>query len=349
MKRVVAEPGAWLRSHRGVVTMAGVLSFAAPVRFFLGAVTVMRDPEPGAVLALAGWFALFGVVLWVLLLAIGFALQRVHVMRRHPWLATLLGAVLAATVANFANGRGSILVEQGVVQSTQAMHAYAFTFVLIMALLFFAHLWRSRAAEDAAARLAAAQAAQHDARRRLGQARLQAMQARIDPQLLFDMLDAVRRAYEVDLERAERLLDELAAYLRTALPRLRSESSSVAREAQLAHAGAQLRMLAGTAGVAVRLDIASDVAGARFPPGVLSPLLDQAAGGRGGACLLVARRDAGDCLLTLTLPALPLESVVARVRASLSELYGAAAKLTVGGTRGVVHATIKVPYELASD
>lgn len=347
MRPMLGEFAAWLRAHRGVVTMAGVLAFAAPVRFFLGAVTVMRDPSAADVLFLTGWFVLFGLVLWALLLVVGFALQRVPVMRQHPRAATLVGALLAATVANLANGRGSILVEQGVVQTTQAMHAYAFGFVLIMALLFFAHLWRSRAAEDSAARLVAAQAAQHDARRRLGQARLQAMQARIDPQLLFDMLDAVRRAYEIDADRAERLLDELAAFLRTALSRVRSESSSVAREAQLAQATARLRALAGTGALAVRVDVADDVAGARFPPGVLSQLLDPGAGL--GACVLVARRDAADCLLTLTLPARPRDAVVTQVGASLAELYGAAARLTVRGTKGVVNATIKVPYELAPD
>ncbi len=156
------------------------------------------------------------------------------------------------------------------------MHLYAFISGLIMALLFFAHLQRSRAHEESAARLATAQAAQREARRRLVHARLQAMQARIDPQLLFDMLDAVRRSYEDDASRAERLLDELIAFLRAALPRLRNASSSVPREAELARAYARLRALAGARDVGMRLSVSADLMDARFPPGVLLLLLDEA-------------------------------------------------------------------------
>ena len=345
MKALTAEFFAWLRAHRGAVTIAGVLSFAAPVRFFVGAVTVMREPAWTDVVALGGWFVLFGVELWALLLVLGFTLQRAKFTRHYPRAAMLIGACLAAAVADVANGRGSILVEQGVAQSTRSMQAYAFAFVLIMALLFFAHLQRSRAAEDAAARLAAAQEAQHEARRRLGRARLQAMQARIDPQLLFDMLDAVRRAYEIDPAHAEQLLDELSSFLRSALLRLGNKSSSVLQEAQLARAYAQLRTHAGAPSVNLRLDIREDVAGARFPPGVLLPLLDQSLRALPGSCALTATRSAGDCTLIMTLPAQPLDAVVTRVRSLLSDLYGATAELSVGYAKGVVNATIKVPYE----
>jgi Histidine kinase len=343
----VADFIRWSRAHRGAVTMAGLLSFAAPVTFVSGAASVMREPTAMDLLVLVAWFVLFGVELWGLLLVIGYALQRVKAARRYALSATLLGACAAAGITELSNGRGYILVEQGVVQSIQTMHAYAFVFALIMALLFFAHLHRSRAQEEAAARLAAAQAAQHEARRRLGQARLQAVQARIDPQLLFEMLDAVRHAYEEDASRAERLLDELASFLRAALPRLRSTSSSVLREAHLARAYVQLRTLAAATDIDVRLEVSSDVANARFPPGVLLPLLDDALRARTGACELIATRSSSDCQLVLTLPARPLDAAVARVRSLLASLYGASAELAVAHANGVASATVKVPYELA--
>ncbi|HEU0203735.1 MAG TPA: hypothetical protein VFR86_25265 [Burkholderiaceae bacterium] len=86
----------------------------------------------------------------------------------------------------------SILIQQGLIHSAATAHLYAFSFSLVMALLYFEHLRCSRAHEQAAARLAAAQAAQRDARRRIVEARLQEVQARIDPQALFEMLDTVR-------------------------------------------------------------------------------------------------------------------------------------------------------------
>jgi hypothetical protein len=337
----------WLRSHRGAMKMAGLLSSAAPIIFFTSAISVMREPTTRNLLELTAWFTLLGAELWALLLLIGYALQHAAPARRYPRTLTLAGACVVALIAELCNGRGHILVEQGVAQSVQTMHAYALFFDVIMALLFFAHLNRSRAQEEAAARLAAAQSAQHEARRRLGQARLQALQARIDPHLLFEMLDAVRLAYQSDPPRAECLLDELATFLRAALPRLRHSSSSVLREARLARAYAQLRMLADASDIDMRFDVSDDVANARFPPGVLLPLLDDALRARAGACGILASRQSSDCELVLTLPARPLDAAIARVRSLLADLYGASANLVVAHVGGVASATVKVPYELA--
>ena len=150
------------------------------------------------------------------------------------------------------------------------MALYAFIFSLIMALLYFAHLRRSLGHEQAAARLVAAQTAQRHARRGMVQARLQEMQARVDPQLLFEMLDTVRRLYERDAARAERFLDELIVFLRAALPRLRiGFIEPIARGGcgkcfrQVARAGKCVTE------VGMTVDIAPDVMHVRFPPGVL--------------------------------------------------------------------------------
>ena len=284
--------------------MAGLLSFAVPVTFFAGAVSVMREPTAAAVMMLALWNLLYGIELWCLLLVIGYAFQRLRPTGRFARGATLLlGACAAAACVEISTaGRGRILIEQGVVPSSQTMHLYAFISALIMALLFFAHLERGRAHEEAAARLAAAQLAQREAQRRLVQARLQAVQARIDPRLLFDMLDAVRRSYLDDASRAERLLDELIAFLRAALPRLRNASSSVPREAELARAYTRLRALAGAGDVGMTLSVPVELMDARFPPGVLLLLLDEALSARAGPCELTATRLSGDCRLVLTLP-----------------------------------------------
>src|SRR5258708_3017103 len=171
-------------------------------------------------------------------------------------------------------GRVRLNVEHGIVANQLTMQLYSSTFTLTMSLLFFAHLQSSRQREAAAARLAVAQAAHLESRRRTAQMRLQAVQARVDPQLLFEMLEAVRRCYEDDASRAERLLDELIAFLRAALPRLLSASSSVACEAELARAYAQLHALAGAVDVSRALDVSAEALGARFPPEARLPFLD---------------------------------------------------------------------------
>jgi len=352
MKRAVAIAKGfryWLRTHRGAVKMAGLLSFAVPVTLFPGAVSVMREPTAANVILLAFWYVLYGLELWCLLLIIGYAFQRQYPNTRYARAAaTLFGAAVAVACVEISTaGRGWILVEQGVVLSTQSMHLYAFISGLIMALLFFAHLQRSRAHEEAAARLATAQAAQREARLRLVHARLQAMQARIDPQLLFDMLDAVRRSYEDDASRAERLLDELIAFLRVALPHLRNASSSVPREAELARAYARLHALAGARDVGMKLSVSADLMDARFPPGVLLLLLDEALRGGSGPCALNATRSSGGCRVVLTLPAPPADVALTRVRTLLADLYGSSAELVVDDANGAVSATVRVPYERA--
>lgn len=340
----------WLRSHRGAIAVAGLLAFGAPVTLFMGAVSVMRAPTAPVVAMLGLWWLFFGLQLWGLLLALGYAGERVtpRLGRRAQVAVWLLCAVAAAVCVNLSTvGRAALLLEQGVVQSAAIMQLYGFLLSFTMALLFFAHLRRSRTHEAAAARLAAAQSAQRDARRRTVQARLQAVQARIDPNLLFEMLEQVRACYAADSPRAERLLDELIAFLRASLPRLPTCSSSVAREAELARAYARLRSLADATGCPLVLEVHAEAMHARLPAGVLLPLLDDALRARAGPCSLTVTRSMQECLLELVLPVAPSEAALQRVRSLLVDVYGGAAELA--GHKGTAPArlTVKVPYELA--
>ena len=348
-RQVVGFPQ-WVRTHGGAVAIAGLLAFAAPVTFFTGALSVMRTPTAFNLARLGLWWMLYWVALWCALLVLGYYCE--HLVRRLERYARAAAWLLAASAAAiFANvltaGRTTILVEQGLVYSAGTAHLYAFTFSLIMALLYFAHLRRSLGHELAAARLVAAQTAQRHARRGMVQARLQEMQARVDPQLLFEMLDTVRRLYERDAAQAERFLDELIVFLRAALPRLRSASSSLLREVELASAFVRLHALASTSGLGMTVDIAHDVMHARFPPGVLVPILDTTVSSGAGNCRLTVSRSSDDCRLALRLGAAPSDASVARVLTLLTELYGTAAKLEIDSTTAATDVIVKVPYELA--
>ncbi len=340
----------WLQSHRGAVAVAGLLAFAGPLTFFTGALSVMREPTAVNVALLGLWWVLYGAALWALLLVTGYGCTRLAprfgpAVRGGIW---LLAACLVAALPNVLTAaRATILIEQGLVQSTRTMHLNGFTVSLVMALLYFAHLRRSREQEQAAARLAVAQTAQRQARLRIAQSRLQEVQARIDPQLLFELLDTVRHLYDRDAARAESFLDELIIFLRAALPRLRTASSSLLREVELASAFVRLHALAGGTGLGMSVDVAPDALHARFPPGVLLPLLDAAVGSSAGPCRLAARRSADRCRLLLSLAAAPSAASVARVRSLLIELYGAKAKLEIESNVGAVDVIVEVPYELA--
>ena len=215
-------------------------------------------------------------------------------------------------------------------------------------LVYFAFLRHRRSHDEAARRVATAQQAQREARRGLAEAGLKAMQARIDPQLLFDMLEAVRRAYETDPARAEDLLDQLVAFLRAALPRLQEASSSVAREAETLRACVRMHALAAAAGhAALTLRIDSEALHARFPPGVLLPLLDDAMKLCVGACALSAVRVGERSRIDLELPARPSQPTLARVATVLRDLYGDAASLDLQTIDSRQRVRLVVPYEHA--
>jgi hypothetical protein len=337
----------WVRTHRSAVVVAYLLGFAYPVTSLASAFGIATGLS--TTLVASGIFrtAVQGLLNGPMFLLAGYFLQRLDLT---GWRAALAVPALATAPAAIFGVLISItswtdqLVGTGDARDF-AVDSVANTFS--MALLFLTHLQHSRAHEDASGRLEAAKAAQREARRRLAYGQLKAVQARIDPQFLFDMLDAVRRAYESDPERAERLLDELVAFLRAALPRLQDSSSTVPREAETSRALARLHALSANSSVGMAIDLDDETMGARFPPGVLLPLLNDALELRAGPCALTATRRDADSLIVLTVPAAPSEATVERVRAVLADLYGSAAELVVEAKGDGSVAIVKVPYERA--
>ena len=337
----------WLRTHPSAMVVAGLLAFAVPLTSAVSAVGVLPELTSSSMLAAGSRALAFGFTNVPAFILSGYVLVR---MGLRGWRAS--AAALALGVCAVAPSAAIAYVTQwaDMVEATGSGLGFAadtFAQTLSMALIFFAHLQHSRVHERAAERLSTAKQLQRDARRRLAQSHLQAVQARIQPQLLFDMLDAVRRAYEREPVRAEQLLDELVVFLRAALPRLQHASSSVPREAELARACARLHELAGTSQIGLTLDVPAETMDARFPPGVLLPLLDDALRGHGGSCAIRSTRDGATTELALTLPSPPSAATFARVRALLNDLYGNSAGLSLDSAGAISRVIVKVPYEPA--
>jgi hypothetical protein len=87
---------------------------------------------------------------------------------------------------------------------------------------------RFRNAREAARSLSDAQLERADAERRLAASLLEAAHAQVDPATVFQRLDELERAYAVDALRGDALLDDLVAFLRGAIPRLREEADEPA-------------------------------------------------------------------------------------------------------------------------
>lgn len=89
-----------------------------------------------------------------------------------------------------------------------------------LATFIYAGLRRSRLAARA---LANAEIGRSEAQRTLVAARLLAAHAQVDPDFVMQQLEAIEGAYESDPAAADGKLDELIAFLRDAIPRLRSD------------------------------------------------------------------------------------------------------------------------------
>jgi len=133
-----------------------------------------------------------------------------------------------------------------------------------------------RSASLAAARMSAAQVHRADAQRSTLESRLQALQARVEPQFLFGTLARVRELYETDPAKGGRMLGDLIVYLRAALPHLRESTSTVGQEIDLVAAYFNIMRVDLGDHLAFHRDVSDVTRAACMPPMLLLPLMGHA-------------------------------------------------------------------------
>lgn len=187
------------------------------------------------------------------------------------------------------SARGAKLLDALGVAPTQIYwlrfsHALLLSFVLIV---LYATLERSR---RASAQLHATRMAALGVQHELVEGELRAMQARVDPELLFGTLLEIDRAYGDGVALGQERLDALIRYLRAALPADENGRSTVAREQELAAAYVELT----TPSSAGRLQLEVEAEGALrdlpMPPMLLLPLVRWAVDGAAAHRLTIAVR-----------------------------------------------------------
>lgn len=148
--------------------------------------------------------------------------------------------------------------------------------------LLFAYLTASKiivkkvAQADAKVRTAQDTAERETMERQLAQARLQVLQAQVEPHFLFNTLAAVDYLIETDPPRASKMQKALITYLRGALPQMRQESSTVGRELQLATSYLDLIKMRVEERLEVEIAVPDALRGAQFPPMMLQSLVENA-------------------------------------------------------------------------
>jgi LytS/YehU family sensor histidine kinase len=213
---------------------------------------------------------------------------------------------------------------------------------------------RVREMDQRAARMQAENDRERLARQQV-QAELKVLQAQVEPHFLFNTLANVRHLVRSGSPDALIMLDHLVHYLRTAVPEMRSDSSTLGRETELARAYLEIIRMRMGGGLQVEIDVAEGLDRQPFPPLMLMTLIENAVKhgiaplGKGrisvrassdGGCLRVSVEDDGRGLAEPIGQGVGLGNVRERLRA----IYGDAARLDLaGGGDGGTVAVIEVP------
>jgi hypothetical protein len=248
--------------------------------------------------------------------------------------AAVAGTVLVEAVTQLvARPLGLRFGEHDAIYSGE-LHRLAFRFAgaatwsLMLIVLYAMFEARRRATEALHAVRVAALAAE----RAMVEGDLRAMQARVDPDLLFDTLLAVGQAYDRNVSAGERALDALIGFLRAVLPAEASVTSSVERE--LEHVRAYLAVIELRSGSKLQVDLRA-APGAReapMPAMLMLPLVRWSLDGRPANQLqVIARRHEAALVISVQSdlggPPASAGSDLAGVRDRLMHLYQGRARL----------------------
>jgi LytS/YehU family sensor histidine kinase len=271
-------------------------------------------------------------------------------------IAVAIGAVIGAVLTILLKGYTFDYVVEH--EKTFALNYVAACLNGVFVSLFFLLKYRERRAAEA---LHNAEAERHVLEKQSIETELKLMQAQVEPHFLFNTLASVQYLTETDPPQATRLLGHLLAYLRAALPQLRTARTTLGQEIDLVTAYLSiLRMRMGER-LAFTIDVPDGLRAQPFPPVLLISVVENAIThgleplAEGGTLriegrmndnrLVVAVVDTGRGLTGAT--SHPGQGVgLANVRQRLAALFGPRGRFTLEevaphGAR----ATIEIPVE----
>jgi len=207
-----------------------------------------------------------------------------------------------------------------------------------------------------------------DVSRQVTEARLQTLQAQVEPHFLYNTLANVQALNEVDPPAANQMVGHLIQYLRASLPKMRESTSTVGQELELVRAFLNILQMRMGARLAFTVTAPDELLAYAFPPMMLPSLVENAVkhgleplrdGGRidivverlqdgSGQTLRVAVKDTGKGLSDQA-PQTGSGVGLSNLRERLAALYGGSGRfwITANEPKGVV-ATIEVPLQSAA-
>ncbi len=199
----------------------------------------------------------------------------------------------------------------------------------------------------------------HNMNRQVTEARLQALQAQVEPHFLYNTLANVQALTESDPASANKMVEHLIQYLRSALPKMRETTSTVGQEMDLVRAYLNiLKMRMGTR-LEFAIALAPELGHEAFPPLMLPSLVENAIKHgleplrEGGRIDIASRLENGKLTISVRDNGKGLDAGaasgggigLANVRERLQALFGDAGRLVMeeNTPQGVV-ASIEIPY-----
>ena len=199
--------------------------------------------------------------------------------------------------------------------------------------------------------------------RRLTEAQMAALQAQVEPHFLFNTLALIGRLIETDPPEAAKVHAHLIAYLRSALPQMRSSGgATLGKQLELSKAYLAIMQARMKERLAVRFDVPDFLGSAPFPPMMLQTLIENGIKHglepkiAGGTILVRARVDGATLIVDVCDDGVGIdlhadEGVgLANIRERLQLLYGAQAELVIEAPMsGGACASVRIPYKMMED
>jgi signal transduction histidine kinase len=265
---------------------------------------------------------------------------------RHGWVGWgwMLPCILLGSLAGYSGGLwlGDLISGGRTLQPwhfTDRRVALSISFTLLISVVatwFFFSLFKLNAA-----RLERAQA-----ERQAAEARLTLLQSQLEPHMLFNTLAHLRVLIKLRPDDAQRMLDQLIAYLRATLQASRATEHPLADEFERLSDYLALMQLRMGERLRVKLDLPAELSAVAIPPLLLQPLVENAIkhglephveGGelrvtaaRDGKQLILEVADSGAGLATSSeLSGVGAGFGLSQVRERLAQRYGDAARFAL--------------------
>jgi signal transduction histidine kinase len=240
----------------------------------------------------------------------------------------------------------------------------SFVWLLILALFGTKALVGGKKRAEAEMQSATAAAERESMQRQLSEAKMQAMQAQVEPHFLFNTLASVEHLIETNPPRASAMQRTLIQYLRAVLPQMRDNNlvTNLGREVDMVKSYLDLLKMRMEERLTVELHVPDGLRSAAFPPMMLQSMVENAIK-HGLECKpegghLAVTAEIVDSRLRVTvaddgvgfgvMPSKGTGLGLANIRERLKLLHGEAGQLHIAANSpsGVI-ATIEVPYQLA--